>query len=42
MWVEVAIPENADEVCADLARRYDHRFGVPTLDTLHLACALCH
>jgi predicted nucleic acid-binding protein len=27
-------------VCADLARRYGHRFGVRTLDTLRVACAL--
>ncbi len=35
-----AIPENAYAGCADLARRYGHRFGVRTLDTLHVACAL--
>jgi predicted nucleic acid-binding protein len=40
MWVEVAVPENAFEVCADLARRYGPRLGVRTLDTLHVACAL--
>jgi hypothetical protein len=39
MWVETAIPENAYEVCADLARRCGHRFGVRTLDTLHVAWA---
>lgn len=38
--VEVAIPENAYEVCVDLGRRYGHRFGVRTLDALHVACAL--
>jgi hypothetical protein len=40
MWVEMAMAENADEVCADLARRYGHRVGVRTLDTLHVACTL--
>jgi predicted nucleic acid-binding protein len=40
MWVEVAVPENAFEVCAGLARRYGARLGVRTLDTLHVACAL--
>ena len=40
MWAEAAVPENAFEVCADLARRYGPRLGVRTLDTLHVACAL--
>lgn len=40
LWLETAIPENAFEVCADLGRRYAPKFGMRTLDTLHIACAL--
>lgn len=40
LWVEVAIPENAFLVCADLARRYGPKLGVRTLDSLHVGCAL--
>lgn len=40
LWLEVAIPENAFEVCADLARQYGSTIGMRTLDTLHVACAL--
>ena len=40
LWLETAIPENAFEVCADLGRRYAPKFGMRTLDTLHVACAL--
>jgi predicted nucleic acid-binding protein len=40
MWVEVAIPEDAFNLCIDLARRYGPRLGVRTLDSLHVACAL--
>ena len=39
-WFEVAIPENAFERCRDLARRHGHQFGMRTLDSLHVACAL--
>jgi predicted nucleic acid-binding protein len=39
LWVEAEMPEDAFEVCADLARRYGPRLGVGTLDTLHVACA---
>jgi len=34
------MPEDAFERCADLARRYGPKFGMRTLDTLHVACAL--
>jgi predicted nucleic acid-binding protein len=37
---EAPLPENAFELCADLARRYGRKFGMRTLDTLHVACAL--
>jgi predicted nucleic acid-binding protein len=40
LWLEVAIPENAFELCTDLARRYGPKFGVRTLDSLHVASAL--
>jgi predicted nucleic acid-binding protein len=40
IWVAVAIPENAFELCAQLARRYGPKLGVRTLDSLHVACAL--
>ena len=34
------MPENAFELCADLARRYGPKLGTGTLDSLHVACAL--
>jgi predicted nucleic acid-binding protein len=40
LWLEVAIPENAFGLCAELGRRYGPKFGLRTLDTLHVACAL--
>jgi predicted nucleic acid-binding protein len=40
LWLEVAIPENAFNLCADLARRYGPKLGTRTLDSLHVACAL--
>lgn len=39
-WLEVALPEHAFDLCADLARRYGPKLGVRTLDSLHVACAL--
>jgi predicted nucleic acid-binding protein len=39
-WREVALPEHALELCADLARRHGPTLGVRTLDSLHVACAL--
>jgi predicted nucleic acid-binding protein len=39
-WLEVALPEHAFELCADLARRHGPRLGVRTLDSLHVASAL--
>ncbi len=39
-WLQAAIPENAFERCRDLARRHGHEFGMRTLDSLHVACAL--
>jgi len=40
LWRAVPLPENTFEICADLARRYGAKFGMRTLDTLHVACAL--
>jgi predicted nucleic acid-binding protein len=40
LWRAVPLPENAFELCADLAGRYGSKFGMRTLDTLHVACAL--
>lgn len=40
LWLEAEIPEDAFEVCADLARRYGSRLGMRTLDSLHVACGL--
>jgi len=34
------MPEDAFELCAGLARRSGPKFGMRTLDTLHVACAL--
>jgi len=34
------MPENAFELCADLARRYGPKLGTRTLDSLHVASAL--
>ena len=39
-WLEVALPEHAFDLCADLGRRYGPKLGVRTLDSLHVACAL--
>lgn len=39
-WREAALPEQAFDLCADLARRHGPRLGVRTLDSLHVACAL--
>jgi predicted nucleic acid-binding protein len=40
LWVATQIPENAFELCAELARRHGPKLGMKTLDTLHVACAL--
>ena len=39
-WISLSMPEDAFELCADLARRYGPKFGMRTVDTLHVACAL--
>ncbi len=40
LWRQASLPENAFELCADLARRYGPKLGTRTLDSLHVACAL--
>lgn len=40
LWQEIALPEQAFELCADLARRHGAKLGVRTLHSLHVACAL--
>jgi predicted nucleic acid-binding protein len=40
VWFEAPLPEPAFELCADLARRHGPKFGLRTLDSLHVACAL--
>lgn len=40
VWLEVLVPESAFERCAELARQYAAKFGLRTLDTLHVASAL--
>jgi len=39
-WLQVALPEGAFVLCADLGRRYGPKLGIRTLDTLHVACAV--
>ena len=40
LWVEIAVPESAFDVCAQLGRRYGAKLGLRTLDSLHVAVAL--
>ena len=40
LWAQAVFPENAFDLCADLAKRYGSKLGVRTLDSLHVACAL--
>jgi predicted nucleic acid-binding protein len=40
VWTSVEFPLPAWETCIDLARRFGPTFGVRTLDSLHVACAL--
>jgi|ERR1700719_1365950 predicted nucleic acid-binding protein len=40
VWAETQMPENAFELCADLALRYGPKLGIRMLDSLHVACAL--
>lgn len=40
LWLETPLPDQAFEVCAQLAQLHAARIGVRTLDTLHVAAAL--
>lgn len=40
VWVEVALPDSAFDLCARLARHHGARLGLRTLDSLHVASAL--
>jgi predicted nucleic acid-binding protein len=40
LWREASVPDQAFELCAQLAHRHAARLGVRTLDTLHVASAL--
>lgn len=40
LWLEIALPESAFDLCAQLGRRHGARLGLRTLDTLHVASAL--
>ena len=40
LWLEVAMPESAFDLCAQLGRRHGAKLGLRTLDTLHVASAL--
>ena len=40
LWREALLPDQAFELCAQLAQRHAARLGVRTLDTLHVASAL--
>jgi predicted nucleic acid-binding protein len=40
LWREAPVPDQAFELCAQLAHRHAARLGVRTLDTLHVASAL--
>ncbi len=40
IWICVDFPPGAWNTCVDLAEHYGSIFGVRTLDSLHVACAL--
>ena len=40
LWTPVELPHRVWETTIDLARRHTPTFGVRTLDSLHVACAL--
>ena len=40
VWIQVDLPDRLWETSIDLAQRYGPTFGVRTLDSLHVACAL--
>lgn len=40
LWIEIAVPESAFELCTQLARKHGARMPLRTLDTLHVSMAL--
>jgi predicted nucleic acid-binding protein len=40
IWHQVPMPESAFATCTELARQHGRQFGMRTLDSLHVACAL--
>lgn len=40
LWKEIAMPESAWELCAEVGRRHGPELGLRTFDSLHVACAL--
>lgn len=40
LWKQVAFPEQALEICTQLAQQHTARLGTRTLDTLHVAVAM--
>ncbi|HEV2398457.1 MAG TPA: type II toxin-antitoxin system VapC family toxin [Candidatus Sulfotelmatobacter sp.] len=40
VWREVAVPDTAYDLCAELGRVHCPKLGVRTIDSLHVACAL--
>lgn len=40
LWLQVAVPDSAFDLCVLLARRHGAKMGLRTLDTLHVASAL--
>jgi predicted nucleic acid-binding protein len=40
LWIEVAVPDSAFDLCAQLARKHGAQMAVRTLDSLHVALAL--
>jgi predicted nucleic acid-binding protein len=40
IWIAVDFPYGAWDACVNLAKQYSSAFGVRTLDSLHVACAL--
>ena len=40
LWRDTPMPEHAFDLCCDLALKYGMKYGMRTLDTLHVACAV--
>lgn len=40
VWHQVPMPDSAFPTCTELAQQHGRQFGMRTLDSLHVACAL--